>query len=122
MKPLLLLLAIAAAGAYSYPSWHEQTATACQALDQRATLIANAESQGPMPFNLRPGKRAIAWMGDSGSQLIGFTLASLGLVLVASLIIGVLYPAFVQRFRVVPDEGRVQAPYIAHHLQYTRAG
>ena len=34
---------------------------------------------GFLPFNLRPGKQAHAWMGDSGSQLIGFTLASLGL-------------------------------------------
>ena len=34
---------------------------------------------GFLPFNLRPGKQALAWMGDSGSQLIGFTLASLGL-------------------------------------------
>jgi UDP-GlcNAc:undecaprenyl-phosphate GlcNAc-1-phosphate transferase len=34
---------------------------------------------GFLPFNLRPGRRALAWMGDSGSQLIGFTLASLGL-------------------------------------------
>jgi UDP-GlcNAc:undecaprenyl-phosphate GlcNAc-1-phosphate transferase len=32
-----------------------------------------------LPFNLRPGRSAVAWMGDSGSQLIGFTLASLGL-------------------------------------------
>jgi UDP-GlcNAc:undecaprenyl-phosphate GlcNAc-1-phosphate transferase len=32
-----------------------------------------------LPFNLRPGHSAVAWMGDSGSQLIGFTLASLGL-------------------------------------------
>jgi UDP-GlcNAc:undecaprenyl-phosphate/decaprenyl-phosphate GlcNAc-1-phosphate transferase len=32
-----------------------------------------------LPFNLRPGRKAIAWMGDSGSQLIGFTLAALGL-------------------------------------------
>jgi UDP-GlcNAc:undecaprenyl-phosphate GlcNAc-1-phosphate transferase len=32
-----------------------------------------------LPFNLRPGKKAVAWMGDSGSQLIGFTLAALGL-------------------------------------------
>jgi len=32
-----------------------------------------------LPFNLRPGRRALVWMGDSGSQLIGFTLASLGL-------------------------------------------
>jgi UDP-GlcNAc:undecaprenyl-phosphate GlcNAc-1-phosphate transferase len=34
---------------------------------------------GFLPFNLRPGRRALAWMGDSGSQLIGFSLASLGL-------------------------------------------
>ena len=34
---------------------------------------------GFLPFNLRPRKRALAWMGDSGSQVIGFTLAALGL-------------------------------------------
>jgi UDP-GlcNAc:undecaprenyl-phosphate/decaprenyl-phosphate GlcNAc-1-phosphate transferase len=34
---------------------------------------------GFLPYNLRPGKRALVWMGDSGSQLIGFTLAALGL-------------------------------------------
>jgi UDP-GlcNAc:undecaprenyl-phosphate GlcNAc-1-phosphate transferase len=34
---------------------------------------------GFLPFNLRPGRRALVWMGDSGSQLIGFTLAALGL-------------------------------------------
>lgn len=34
---------------------------------------------GFLPFNLRPGKTALTWMGDSGSQLIGFTLAALGL-------------------------------------------
>ncbi|MBA3843033.1 MAG: Gfo/Idh/MocA family oxidoreductase [Actinobacteria bacterium] len=34
---------------------------------------------GFLPFNLRPGNRALTWMGDSGSQLIGFTLAALGL-------------------------------------------
>jgi len=34
---------------------------------------------GFLPFNLRPGRPALAWMGDSGSQVIGFTLAALGL-------------------------------------------
>jgi UDP-GlcNAc:undecaprenyl-phosphate GlcNAc-1-phosphate transferase len=34
---------------------------------------------GFLPFNLRPGKSALTWMGDSGSQVIGFTLAALGL-------------------------------------------
>jgi UDP-GlcNAc:undecaprenyl-phosphate/decaprenyl-phosphate GlcNAc-1-phosphate transferase len=34
---------------------------------------------GFLPFNLRPRRAAAAYMGDSGSQLLGFTLASLGL-------------------------------------------
>jgi UDP-GlcNAc:undecaprenyl-phosphate GlcNAc-1-phosphate transferase len=34
---------------------------------------------GFLPYNLRIGKRAAAFMGDSGSQLLGFVLATLGL-------------------------------------------
>src|SRR6476620_3843304 len=32
-----------------------------------------------LPFNFRPGKPAAVFMGDSGSQVIGFTLGALGL-------------------------------------------
>jgi UDP-GlcNAc:undecaprenyl-phosphate GlcNAc-1-phosphate transferase len=34
---------------------------------------------GFLPFNLRPRRRALAFMGDGGSQTIGFALAALGL-------------------------------------------
>ncbi|HEX5584435.1 hypothetical protein [Gaiella sp.] len=34
---------------------------------------------GFLPFNLRPGDRARVFMGDAGSQLLGFLLAALGL-------------------------------------------
>ncbi len=34
---------------------------------------------GFLPFNLRPGRSAAVFMGDSGSQLIGFSLAALAL-------------------------------------------
>jgi UDP-GlcNAc:undecaprenyl-phosphate GlcNAc-1-phosphate transferase len=34
---------------------------------------------GFLPFNLRPRSKALVFMGDSGSQLLGFTLAALGL-------------------------------------------
>jgi UDP-GlcNAc:undecaprenyl-phosphate/decaprenyl-phosphate GlcNAc-1-phosphate transferase len=34
---------------------------------------------GFLPFNLRPGGRALVFMGDSGSQAVGFALAALGL-------------------------------------------
>ncbi len=35
---------------------------------------------GFLPFNLRPHGRALVFMGDSGSQTLGFALATLGLV------------------------------------------
>jgi UDP-GlcNAc:undecaprenyl-phosphate GlcNAc-1-phosphate transferase len=34
---------------------------------------------GFLPYNLRPGRRAVVFMGDSGSQVLGFMLAALGL-------------------------------------------
>jgi len=34
---------------------------------------------GFLPFNLRPGGGAVVFMGDSGSQVLGFMLAALGL-------------------------------------------
>ena len=34
---------------------------------------------GFLPFNLRPGRKAVVFMGDSGGQVIGFGLASLAL-------------------------------------------
>ena len=34
---------------------------------------------GFLPFNLRPNGRALVFMGDSGSQMLGFALAALGL-------------------------------------------
>ncbi len=34
---------------------------------------------GFLPFNLRPGGKALVFMGDSGSQVLGFLLAVLGL-------------------------------------------
>lgn len=34
---------------------------------------------GFLPFNLRPGDSAVVFMGDSGSQVLGFLLAALGL-------------------------------------------
>jgi UDP-GlcNAc:undecaprenyl-phosphate GlcNAc-1-phosphate transferase len=44
-----------------------------------ASLALALACVGFLPFNLRPRRRALAFMGDSGSQPIGFALASLGL-------------------------------------------
>ena len=51
---------------------------------ENATVLVLALSLGLacvgfLPFNLRPGRSAAVFMGDSGSQVIGFGLASLAL-------------------------------------------
>ena len=59
---------------------------ALAALDQDAgelplvvALALGGACLGFLPFNLRPGRSARVFMGDSGSQVIGFGLASLAL-------------------------------------------
>ena len=42
-------------------------------------LSLGLAAAGFLPFNLRPGKSAALFMGDSGSQVLGFGLASLAL-------------------------------------------
>src|ERR671931_373786 len=42
-------------------------------------LAVGLACAGFLPFNLRLGKAAAVFMGDSGSQLLGFSLAALGL-------------------------------------------
>lgn len=43
-------------------------------------LAVGSASLGFLPFNLRPGRPAAAFMGDSGSQVLGFALGSLALL------------------------------------------
>ena len=45
----------------------------------------------------------------------------LGVLIVASLLLGVIYPAFVQNFSVKPNEFDREQPYIARNLTATRA-
>lgn len=42
-------------------------------------LAGAAACAGFLPFNLRPHGKALVFMGDSGSQVLGFALAALGL-------------------------------------------
>lgn len=49
-------------------------------------------------------------------------LAGVAAAIVGALFVGQLYPGFVQRFRVVPNELDRETPYIEHNLDYTRLG
>ncbi len=48
-------------------------------LGRVVALALGAACLGFLPFNLRPGRKAAVFMGDSGSQVIGFGLASIAL-------------------------------------------
>ena len=68
-------LAVIAAAFFACDAWLQH--------EPRLVLVISvalgAGILGFLPFNLRPGRGALAWMGDSGSQVIGFTLGALGL-------------------------------------------
>lgn len=49
-------------------------------------------------------------------------LGSLGAVVLGSVVIGNLYPALIQNFRVGPNELQRETPYIEHSLDFTRRG
>jgi uncharacterized membrane protein (UPF0182 family) len=45
---------------------------------------------------------------------------SIGILLVASIVLGGLYPAFIQKFVVSPNEAVIEKPYLERNIQYTR--
>ncbi|MDE2060329.1 MAG: UPF0182 family protein [candidate division NC10 bacterium] len=47
-------------------------------------------------------------------------LVGLGMLVVSSIIGLGLYPGFIQRFRVVPNEIDAESPYISHNIRFTR--
>ncbi|MGE5561374.1 MAG: UPF0182 family protein, partial [Chloroflexota bacterium] len=47
-------------------------------------------------------------------------LAGIGVLVVASLLLGTAYPAFVQQFTVEPNELAKETPYIEHNIRLTR--
>jgi UDP-GlcNAc:undecaprenyl-phosphate GlcNAc-1-phosphate transferase len=68
-------LAVIAAAFFALDAWVQHQPQLVLVL----SVALAAAVLGFLPFNLRPGRGALAWMGDSGSQVIGFTLAALGL-------------------------------------------
>jgi uncharacterized membrane protein (UPF0182 family) len=47
-------------------------------------------------------------------------VVAVGLWALVSVVAGVAYPAFIQRFRVEPEESSREAPYIQHNIEATR--
>ncbi|WP_407942007.1 UPF0182 family membrane protein [Nocardiopsis codii] len=47
-------------------------------------------------------------------------MASLGLLVLSAVLVGVAYPEIVQRFQVNPNEQRLESPYIERNIEHTR--
>ncbi|WP_141921748.1 UPF0182 family membrane protein [Haloactinospora alba] len=47
-------------------------------------------------------------------------IVSLGLLVLSAILVGGVYPAVVQQFTVSPNEQRLERPYIADNIEYTR--
>ena len=68
-----------------WPRSHASTSRSTRRRCTRTTSSSSSRSRsafaclGFLPFNLRPGGGAHVFMGDGGSQLLGFLLAALGL-------------------------------------------
>ncbi len=76
-----------------------------------------------------PGLRIQALLTAAGAFSVGFAawrnrlmpaVVGFGLVLVGFVGVGQLYPSFVQRFQVVPNELARETPWIEHNLAFTR--
>ncbi|MEQ1856279.1 MAG: UPF0182 family protein [Longimicrobiales bacterium] len=65
---------------------------------------------------------AAATFWGTWQERAGPVVLSLGSVVIGWLVIGQLYPSFVQRFRVEPNELVRETPYIEHNLAFTRLG
>jgi UDP-GlcNAc:undecaprenyl-phosphate/decaprenyl-phosphate GlcNAc-1-phosphate transferase len=76
MDGLAATLAAIAAGFFAIDAWTQHP----NDVSQVVALSLLAACLGFLPLNLRPGRRALVFMGDSGSQVLGFLLAALGLV------------------------------------------
>jgi uncharacterized membrane protein (UPF0182 family) len=59
----------------------------------------------------------LAQITQRGWRLV---LGGLGLLVAASVIGLALYPGFIQRFRVLPNEIVAESPYITHSIRFTR--
>jgi UDP-GlcNAc:undecaprenyl-phosphate GlcNAc-1-phosphate transferase len=75
MDGLAATLAAIAAGFFAIDAWTQHPSDTSKVV----AVALFAACAGFLPLNLRPGRKALVFMGDSGSQVLGFTLAALGL-------------------------------------------
>ena len=65
---------------------------------------------------------AIGVLWSAKKKLIGLLIGSLVMTGLAVVLIGQVYPGFIQRFRVEPNELESETPYIEFNLEFTRNG
>jgi uncharacterized membrane protein (UPF0182 family) len=92
-----------------------------------ALFGASYADAGPGLFALRvllviAVAAAIGFLVNARLRAVWLPVAALGIMVVANVTVGKLYPGLVQQFVVRPDEQNKEAPYIRHFLEGTRQG
>src|SRR5204862_350825 len=64
---------------------------------------------------------ALGFLANAVLRLLWLPVVALGLLVASSVLLGGIYPGFVQRFTVQPNELVMERPYIQRHLEFTRA-
>lgn len=63
---------------------------------------------------------AVLILGNLFIRKIKWVLFSIGILLATSLLLGIVYPGMIQKFRVLPNEFAMEEPYIKYAIDYTR--
>jgi uncharacterized membrane protein (UPF0182 family) len=63
---------------------------------------------------------ALVIIGNLYFRRLKWVGISIALLITTSLLLGVFYPAMIQKFRVIPNQFTVEEPYIAYNIAYTQ--
>jgi len=121
LSVLIALLAVAKAAGYLVARWHMVT----------STTSGVVEGPGYTDVHARiPALELLFWMCLIAAVILlvnirqrGWALPAIaiGLWAFVALVIGVIYPAVLQTFKVTPAQSTLEKPYIQRNIQATRA-
>ena len=119
LSVLLAVLALLKAFAYQLDQWELLYSTRGQVIGASYTDV-NAQQPALQLLMIISILAAVILLVNL--RFRGWTLpvVALGLWLGTSIIVGGLYPAFIQRFRVEPEELVREVPFVEHNIAFTR--
>ena len=106
--------------------WLERYALLLDGNSAVSGIFGYADAQARMPalqtLTIICAVSAVGVVWSARKKLVAPLIGSLVIVAFGVIVIGQMYPSFVQRFRVEPNELQRETPYIEDNLEFTRYG